>query len=303
LTDALKIRNRVEFLVQSHRADTSKKLIRIVVDGGGFNGVELCAELERLLRIVAWKNSFPLEKIELMLIEGASQLLPGLSKQISEVVRDRLAQFGVEIRLQNLVCKVTDKQIFLSTEEVVNYDMFVWSGGVRAIPAPFLEAYKKDNHDRAIVDEFLHLCPVDSKPAFDSIFVIGDGALILDENKKPVPGTASQAIYQAGYVANLVAEKIVADGSMEKADVQTAQDRSGAAMIQSQKFVVKQFGFVVPVGGKWGALSLPNGFEWFGFLAWFGHRLIDLRYFSSIMPFSKAVKLLFAEENFLENRK
>lgn len=272
LTEALKIRNAVEFLVESHRMDIQKKLIRIVVSGGGFSGVELAGELSKLRNILSWKYNYSPDKVEIMIVEGTNQLLPGIAANFSSRILGRLKDLGVQVRLGNFITKAEPGHIVFSNGETVNYDLLIWAGGVKSMALPFVQAVELDKKGRVLVDAHLNL------PADNSIYVIGDSAALTPA----LPQTATQAIDQGLYVAKAITEQL----------------KGGAA----QPFQLKQFGVIVSVGGKWAGLHYENGFNYYGFFGWIAHRYADLRYFLRLMPFFKALRLaLFDVELYTRN--
>lgn len=262
LKDALYLRNQVEFTIQQHRQDVNKKMIRFLIGGGGFSGVELAGEVLNLCRILSWKYKYPMEKIEILIVEGSNQLLPGLPEELSRKIYERLKELGIEIRLSNLITEVGPNQIKVSTGETINYDLLIWTGGVRSVKIPFAQAARVDAKDRLIVDQNLSVG--------DGIFAIGDNALILDVNKRPLPGNATQAIYQAEYVAGAIAAKL---------NGQTPEP-----------FKPKNFPYIIPVSGKWAAMVMPP-MKFYGIFGWLGHRYADFRYFRRFLPIFKAFRL------------
>ncbi len=277
IPDALRIRNRAEFAVQAASQDFKKKLLRIIIGGGGFSGVELAGEMLNLIQILSWKYNYPREKIELLIIEGSNQLLPGMPLHISEWVCGRLKKLGAQIRLENFVAEADRSSVFLNTGEKINYDLLVWTGGVRSADIPFDKAMPSDKKGR-LLESAASFCV----QGCDFIFAIGDDAHVPDLHNVPVPQTATQAIYEAEYIAEAVMRK--------------------ARAKQVPPFRPRAFGYIIPVKGKWAVLHLPSGLTWYGFLSWVARRFADLRYFSKLLPFGKAVRMAwFDTELYVKN--
>jgi NADH:ubiquinone reductase (H+-translocating) len=268
--DALRIRNRLEFAVQQHRLDTNKHLLRIVIGGGGYVGVEFAAELLNLADILSWKYSYPREKIEIVIIEGANQLIPGMGESLGRRMFRRLTKMGVKIQLSTMITKVSSTQITMNNGEVINYDALIWAGGVRANDVPFVHKMEKDRKNRCVTNKYLM---VDDKEL--GIFVIGDVACILDRKGTPLPQTAFYAIEQGDYVGYSIAELM----------------RGGKPV----QYIPKGASFIVPVRGKWAMLMLSNGLTITGYIPWLLRRVVDLRYFLRFMPFTKAYKTVWKQ--------
>ena len=87
--------------------------------------------------------------------------------------------------------------VALGAERIESRTM-IWAAGVRASPAgKWLDA-ETDRAGRVIVNPDL------SVPGYPNVFVIGDTALVKDENGKPLPGVATVAKQQGKYVAKLL---------------------------------------------------------------------------------------------------
>ena len=273
-TDCMRIRNTCAEIVELHREDTHKPLIRIIVGGGGFSGVELAGEMVNLIKILAWKNQYPIEKIELMVIEGMNQLLPGMDKEVSARIHERLHDHNVQIRLNNFIKQVDTGHLTVSTGEIINYDLLIWTGGVRSARIPFVEQVSADPKDRVSVDD--HCAVIGLTDAY----VIGDNASILGPDKRPQPQTAQQAMYQAGYVGTVIAAKILGTAA-------------------PAPYMPKQFGLIVPITGKWAALKLSNGFTWYGYFAWLAHVYAYARYAARFFGWPKAIEMAYQTSKYL----
>jgi NADH:ubiquinone reductase (H+-translocating) len=276
VADAVKIRNAAEFAIQSHRLDVQKKTIRFVIGGGGFTGVEFTGELLKLIDIICWKNSYPREKIELFILEGAHQLLPGLPEHVSKKVAERLRERGVIIHFDSVITEVTKDQIKIKGGEVLNYDVLIWTAGVKSAALPFVQKVQTDRKGRVIVNDRFQVADA------EGLFAIGDNAAFLNANGMPLPQTAQQAVAESDYVVQAIAAAV--NGK------------------QAQPFHPKPLGFIVPVFGKWAALWLPGGTTWYGFISWLMHGGAAVRYFKRFMPLSKAIsKVWFEERIFTRN--
>src|ERR1041385_9566970 len=91
-----------------------------------------------------------------------------------------------------------------------------------------------------------------------NIFLVGDDACIMDKDQRPMPQTATQAIFHAEYVAKAITAMIT------NKPVET--------------HVCKQSPFIVPVRGKWAILHLPTGFTMQGFIPWLVKIFAAIRY-------------------------
>ncbi len=265
VNDALKIRSSLEALVQAASATTAKGAVRIIIAGGGFTGVELAAELTNLKKIVAWKYSFPEEKIEIEIIEGSNQLMPGMEKKACLPITRRLQEIGVRLSFNSMITEVSEKSITLKNGEVQNFDMIIWTAGIKGAEIPFETKMEVDKKNRCMT------CTDLSLKDFPNIYMIGDNACVLDPNKNPMPQTATQAIDQAEFVAHNIAAAVNGYPTFE--------------------YNTKPSPYIVPVKGKWALLHLANGFNLKGFLSWVIKQFANLQYFMRLLPLWQAIKL------------
>ena len=104
---------------------------------------------------------------------------------------------GAEVILNKSVTACDTTGVALGDERIESRTV-IWAAGVRASPAgKWLDA-ETDRAGRVIVNPDL------SVPEYPNIFVLGDTALLKDENGKPLPGVATVAEQQGKYVAKLL---------------------------------------------------------------------------------------------------
>ncbi|MDE2312445.1 MAG: NAD(P)/FAD-dependent oxidoreductase, partial [Patescibacteria group bacterium] len=267
LNDAFRIRNAVGFAVQAHQYDAQKPYVRLVVAGGGYAGVEIAAELAKLADILAWKNSHPREKIEVVVVEAANQLLPGFGDQASKDIHRRLLDLGVKIRLLSPIFKVERNFINLVDGQRLAYDVLIWTTGVRARDCFLDAACECNKRGQLLTDEYLRVS------GQTHMFALGDMA--CTPSIAAAPATAQAAVAEAKYLA--------------KALPVWMQNKKPAP------FRPKSNPFIVSVGGKWGVFK-SGGFYFTGF----GPHLLrlgaNIRYFAGLIGWLKAVRLVMFEE-------
>jgi NADH dehydrogenase len=263
LPDALRIRNQIEFAIQAHKFDMSKKTIRLVVAGGGYTGVELAGELKSLADFLAWKNQYPREKIEIEIIEGSNNLAGGAGGRLSRDAYGRMQELGVRVSLTARISEVDRHFVSLLTGEKIAYDVLLWTVGVRAADCP-MEVSGLDKKGRLPVNEFLQV------RGYQNIFTLGDMACVTDKNGRAAAPSAQDAEDQAKYLVYAL-----------------------PFIIKNQKpplpYKNKKHGFIVNIGGKWAIMNY-NGIYLTGWLAYYIDKLAHLRYYTHLVGWYKAVK-------------
>src|SRR5207245_108543 len=135
--------------------------------GGGYTGVEFAAELSHELEILSWKNHYPPEKMEIVIVEAMAQLIPGFSDRLSQDALWKLKERGVRVQLSSPSISADEHYLNLANGEKEYYDVLIWTTGVKAKPLPFTEKMNTDKKGRLITSQFLQ------SDSYESIFAIG----------------------------------------------------------------------------------------------------------------------------------
>ena len=203
IDDATYLRRRI--LLAFEKAETEpvaterRRLLNFVVVGGGPTGVEMAgaiAELAKRALAMDFRSIDP-RCARIILVEAGPRLLPSFDPSLSEAARHSLEQLGVEVRLGAAVTDCDCQGVSLGGERVAARTI-MWAAGVMASPAGNWLGAQTDRAGRVKVAADLSL------PGHPDVFVIGDTALALDENGKPLPGAAPVAKQQGKYVADLL---------------------------------------------------------------------------------------------------
>lgn len=204
LDDALRIRRQIllAFEQAENGADAAERgrLMTIVVAGGGATGVELVGAFAELARHVLNRDFRRIDprQARVILIEAGSRLLPQFSPRLSAKAAARLAALGVEIRTNTRVEDIGEGFLKLSDGSRIASSNIIWAAGVAANPLTRKLGVDLDRAGRVRVNPDLSL------PGHPEVFAIGDLALVLDENGRPVPGISPAAIQMARHVARVI---------------------------------------------------------------------------------------------------
>ena len=160
--------------------------VRVVIVGGGLEGVEALGEILRRYRRHAG--------LEIHLIENKKRLLVSSPKALDRDIRKICSPYNVQFHTDTRITKVADSKVWLSSRETLNPDITIWTGGV--IPPPLL-------HKSGLTDHPGNWAPVNKylQSAYhDSIFIAGDAA--------EWPGLKSKQAYNAMDMGACVAKNI-----------------------------------------------------------------------------------------------
>ncbi|MBI4280940.1 NAD(P)/FAD-dependent oxidoreductase [Candidatus Uhrbacteria bacterium] len=281
---ALAIRRRLHSLIFK-KSKGEEAHLSVVIGGAGATGIEFAAELLRFFQKSVRRGLISWSDLTISVVEASNRLLPQFHKKFSAWARQRLehgclkfyfdtcvrsAEAGRVIlaprplkegeRREELLC-----EFGLENERVVEVDVLIWTGGVRAASALGEWGFSVDRKGRVAVDEF---CRV---PDREGVYVIGDcAALSHPRTKQAAPAMAQAAMKEA----HAVAENIIR--SIHKRPL--------------YPYPFPYLHSLVPLGGKY-ALADVNGWKFRGFFAWLVRQAADLRYFLHILSPSQAWRL------------
>lgn len=261
LEDAVKIRKEVESAF--HKNVHDGRQINIVVGGGGFSGTELTAELINYKQKLSKHHKTMEDLVKISIIQGADRLLNELDQKVSKLAGERLAQGSVNMILGSHITKV-DKDNIETNAEKYPYDVFIWTGGVRANGVLEKSGFKVNGRGQIAVNEFMQV------NNYKNIFAIGDIAEYADPlTNKTIPGVAEIAQDQGRAAARNVLRSI--------------KNKN----LKSYKY--KHTGYIVPLRGKFAAAELTF-VKTEGLLGWVLQQLVFLHYLLKILPPFKAIK-------------
>jgi NADH:quinone reductase (non-electrogenic) len=203
IDDATYIRRRI--LLAFEKAETEPdpaeraRLLNFVIVGGGPTGVEMAGAIAELANraLAADFRAIDPRAARVILVEAAPRLLTPFEPSLSEAAKASLAQLGVEVRLGAAVTALDAEGVSIGAQRIESCTV-IWAAGVMASPAGEWLGAETDRAGR------VKITPDLSVPGHPEIFVIGDTALALDPDGKPLPGVAPVAKQQGQYVARLL---------------------------------------------------------------------------------------------------
>lgn len=191
LYSSIEIRRRINDILAKHQQP-----LTFVVGGGGLTGVEFAGELAHQLQRISGKYQIAPEECKIIVVEGAKELLPGLSTEMGRYSRETLEQMGVEVITEDFISQVTPDTVYLASGQQIRYSLLIWAGGIKGNRILEQSGFKTANRGRVPVNQYLQY--VDNP----NVYLVGDNALAIDpRNNKPVAATAQSALQQAEIAA------------------------------------------------------------------------------------------------------
>jgi NADH dehydrogenase len=212
LEDALRIRSHIltSFEQAENELDEAerRRLMTIVVVGGGPTGVELAGAMAELAHRVFRRDFRRIDPTEarVILLEALDEILGAFPPDLSESARRQLEELGVEVRLKCMVRDVRGDGVTIEGpggEENIETRNVLWGAGIAG--NPLLRSLTGVELDRA---GRVPVLPDLSIPDHPNAFVIGDAATVEEEDGGEVPGLAPAAIQMGRHVARLIGSEL-----------------------------------------------------------------------------------------------
>lgn len=208
LQDSIEFRDRgIQLLEKANTIEDREDraaVLRIVIVGSNFSGIELAGEYQEFLESQArnYPNVDP-EDIQVVVIEYADRILPAIDADLADFARKHLERRGLVVRTQ---CSLTDVQadrVTLTTGEVLRTQTTVWCAGIA--PSPLLQlAPGLPLNDRGYI-----VCdPTTKVQGYENVWAVGDSAFIPDKDGQPYVATAQNASRQGPVAARNVLHSI-----------------------------------------------------------------------------------------------
>jgi NADH:ubiquinone reductase (H+-translocating) len=264
LGDAIRLRNHlIAHLEEADNDCVSDKnpLLTFVVAGGGFAGTETIGALNDFVREALSSYSHLTEgMLRVVLVHAGAVILPELGEELGRYAQERLAERGVEIRVNTTVKAVSGRGVELSDGTAIESHTVVWTAGNS--PDPLLQRLPcQKARGRIVVDQFMQVL------GWPGVWAVGDCASIPDGTGKPYPPTAQHALRQGKVLAHNIAAEI----------------RGGA----KKPFVFSTIGQLAAIGKRTGVANIL-GIKFSGFLAWWIWRTV---YLSKLPRIEKKIRV------------
>ena len=160
LNDALEMRNRIlknlEIAAITKNIRKRRKLLTIVVVGGGPTGVELSGMFAEMRKSMLIKEYPELDTAasNIYLVDGGSELLSPMSEASQKDTLQALTGMGVIVKLNNRVVDYVDDTVFFEDGTTIKTKNLIWAAGVTARIYEGLPIESFGRGKRMITDEF-----------------------------------------------------------------------------------------------------------------------------------------------------
>jgi NADH dehydrogenase len=213
--EATAIRHKIlyafECAERSNNEEDARAWLTFVIVGAGATGMELSGALAEIANETL-KNDFRhinTREARILLMEGGPRVLSAFPEDLSAKAEKLVSDLGVEVTKNVMVtCIDADGVNYKSGDESKRLPAktVLWAGGVTSNEF----GRKLSERTRAETDRSgrIKVNPDLTIPGYPDIFIVGDLALSVGEDGKPLPGVAQVAIQGGAYAAKTVRARL-----------------------------------------------------------------------------------------------
>jgi NADH dehydrogenase len=249
--DAELVRNRIvgalEVATETRDLIERDRLLRFVIVGGNFTGVELAGELQAFLRsILRYYPSIDRAKVELVLVESGQKLLGHLPAKFGKYAASMLRERGTRLLLGRAVSAVDPRGVELQSGERIASATVIWAAGEEPSPLAKQLGIRTDEHGAIETGgDFA----VTGTP---HVWALGDCAAV------PRPGGGTYAP---------LAQNAIREGTLLASNI-----RARLRGKPTKNFRYRELGQMASLGDRKAVAQLPGGGMLTGVLAWMAWR-------------------------------
>jgi len=207
LCDGITLRSKIlrafERAELQENPESRPELFTFVLVGAGPTGCEMAGALAEMVRHTLKSDfrRFDPGWTRIILVDAAPRVLPSFSPDLSEKACVRLEKMGVEVRLGHAIEEIDAEGVIIGGERIRSLNV-LWMAGVKASSAGQWLGVETDRAGRVKV------APDLTVPGYPEIFVVGDTALVIGKDGKPLPGVAQVAMQGGGYAGRTISGRV-----------------------------------------------------------------------------------------------
>ncbi len=187
--------------MQDYQQTKDPDLLKIVVCGAGFTGVELLGSLVENRKTFAKAAGVKPEEIKLYCVEAVTRLLPMFEEKLSDYGINNLVKWGVNFLTGKPIKEIKPGVVIYQTDaetgatEALSAKTIIWTTGVSGSHVMAASDFSA-RRGRVMVDQTL------TDPDHGEVYVVGDVSAVLDPaTNRPYPTTAQIALKMGHHAA------------------------------------------------------------------------------------------------------
>lgn len=215
IEEATNIRQKILLAFEcAERADApeeEKAWLTFVIVGAGATGMELAGALAEIANETLrhdFRRINPSEA-QIILMEGGPRVLPAFPEDLAAKGEKLVSNLGVQVRKGVKVTAVDSDGVTFECggkSESLRAKTVLWAGGVTT--NEFGRTLGKRTAAETDRNGRIKVTPQLTVPNFPDIFVVGDLALSIGDESKPLPGVAQVAMQGGAFAAKVIRARI-----------------------------------------------------------------------------------------------
>ena len=203
IDDALLMRNSLLKTLEEASICTDpeerRKLLTIVVAGGGPTGVEVSGMLAEMKKNIILKDYPEIKNSggQIYIVDAGASLLAPMSEKTHEETKNALIELGVRVKLNTRVTNFENGIVTLTTGETIEAKTLIWAAGITANSFDGIAPEMRGAGQRMITDEY------NKVTGLEHVYAIGDSSIMTTDPAYPHghPQLAQVAIQQGRNLA------------------------------------------------------------------------------------------------------
>lgn len=213
IEEAVEVRDRIltnlDKAAQLPAGPERQRLLTFAVVGGGFAGIEAFAEMRSFVSsLLKHYPEISFDDTHFHLVEAMGRIMPEVSLETSQWVLANLDQRGATVHLNTQLQSAEGGKLQLSTGEVFESDVIVWTAGVMANPVVRNTDFPLDERGRITAKATLQI--VEGENVIEGAWTAGDVSAVPDLSGGGVGGFCVPNAQHAVRQAKLLAKNLVA---------------------------------------------------------------------------------------------
>jgi NADH dehydrogenase len=253
IDDALYMRNELMKTMEKAALEKNpverKKLLTIIIAGGGPTGVEVTGMLAEMKKYILEKDYPELKEAEgeIHLIDGMSVLLAPMSEKTHHETFEILAKLGVKIKLNTRAVSYENNEVLFSDGTVIETPTLIWAAGVTAHTFEGIPETSIGAGHRMLTDAYNRV------KGLDNVWAIGD--ICIQETDTAYPKGHPQLAQPAIQQGKTLAKNFLRMAKEKPLKPFKYFDRGDMAIIGRNKAVADLFKHKIHLSGLLGLLS------------------------------------------------
>lgn len=202
IPSAQAVHDHIMAQMQAYQTTPKAELLKIVVCGAGFTGIELVGALAEERPAYAKVAGVSADKIEIYCIEAMDNILPMFNEDLKEYCKKELEKRDIHMLLSSPIKAIEENQVVYGENQNLPAATIIWTTGVSGSHV-IADSGFQARRGRVMVKPDL------TAPDHANVYIVGDVAAVMDDDsKRPYPTTAQISLKMGEQAAKNILRQI-----------------------------------------------------------------------------------------------